>query len=349
MVETKDKTKFLDDLGGNERELTQPESTTLDKLNEIRDIIIKEYNSRNNYLFLNTFMKEAYEEINNRLDELTSDLKYKEIDLKNFIYANSNLDLGDSAATLGAYSAYLLDKLNLDFFYINGFKNHFDHLFQGSSNCKNLIIESINGFDVGANISNSGLLAFINIKGDQIGTHAANERKTNNVFYINNNGKDIGISVAEFGEASFIAYINNKGEYIGRESGHSAEIDTFLAINNVGINYLRSIIMNGELNNLVLIENKGFNPLEHIGSDGGKIKNAYFIDNDYSTNKNIKNLFIVNSKILENDDKDQSVIKYEKLIKQKNLQNIVKLANNPDQCTGEDFAKYLVKISEEIR
>ncbi|MFC1697776.1 hypothetical protein ACFL1H_05560 [Nanoarchaeota archaeon] len=364
-------TSFLDDLGGDEREIIIPGSNpTMDKLNAVRDQLFEEFNDDTISTGLQLFIKEEHQKICERLDKLTNNLQYEQEDLKNFIFENSNLDIDILEPVLGVYTAYLLDKLNLDFFYINGLNNQFNYLFCNSKNCKNLIIENFSGFNIGLYISTTGLLAYINNKGKNIGLEVGYDGKTddpfydmemkgrtNNVFFINNKGKQIGFSAAHATKASFIAFINNEGEYTAKSFCEHGDIDTLFALNNKGDYFGKSIAEYGKINNLILKDNKGINPLNNLDHNDTKIENAYLINNEnigYINSHCIKNCYVYN-KIPQrehpnnNFTKEDVMPKFHQFLLQKNLIPVIKIANNPDQCTGEDFAKYLVKISEEIR
>ncbi|MFC1697777.1 hypothetical protein ACFL1H_05565 [Nanoarchaeota archaeon] len=370
MVLEKEKiTTFLDDLKGNqERELIQPESTTLDKLNAVRDQFFKEFYNKKISTRIKIYIKKNYETVKKRLNELTNNLEYDQDDLKNFIFSNCNLDLDLEGPILGVYSGYLLDKLNLDFFYINGLNNKFNYLFLCSKNCKNLIIENFEGFDVGAYISTSGLLTYLNNKGRNIGIAVGSEgndeftfnsnpyRKINNVFYINNIGDGIGCDVADDGNASFVAFINNKGHYISESVGTNGNIDTLFAVKNSGHRLVNSLTKYGKINNIVLKDNNGDDILDDLCADQGQINNAYLINNEHLSfinSEKVKNCYAYNGNPIEHQNfnftNNNVLKKYQNFLSEHNLNPLIKLADNPDQCTGEDFAKYLVKISEEIR
>ncbi|MFC1698092.1 hypothetical protein ACFL1H_07145 [Nanoarchaeota archaeon] len=357
MVKTKDNIQqFLDDLGGDEREIIIPKSgPVIDKLNGVRDMIIHEFDDGYNHILIRNNIKKIYKKIYKRLEELSLNLNYDKKDLTNFIHANINLDIGNGNSILGVYSAYLLDKLNLDFYYIDGKGNEFDQLFQGSQNCKNLIIENFQGDHVGADISTSGLLAFINNNGDKIGKSAGDQGETNNVFYINNKGKEIGSTVAYEGKANNVFYINNIGDLICYFVCVQGKINSILALNNEGMGFGKDLANEGEINNLIVKDNKSSKLFQGLGYKWGSVDTAYLINNEGESKimaHKINKFYVYNPLPDDPDDekiKEEVFANYNQLIKQKNLSNIIKLADNPEQCTGEEFAKYLVKISEEIR
>ncbi|MFC1698268.1 hypothetical protein ACFL1H_08085 [Nanoarchaeota archaeon] len=314
MTKTKEKTKFLDDLEGEEREIIQAKSTIVDKLNHVKEHLFTYVKSTIPYLnyYDHESLRNDALKIKNKADTLLKNINYQEIDLKDFILSNTNLDLEEKqTSVLGIYSGILLDNLNLDFFYINGIGNEFSHLFEFSNNCKNLVIDNFKGDEIGYGISNSNILALINNKGYHIGSDiAAYGSKINKVFFYNNIGDGIGHGIARKGFAEKVIYLKN--------SGDNKTITDFL----------------GDINTLVAIRNETNNTYE-LDFEETILKKDTIKELIYKDNKRIYFHHLP--------------IDFEDYINRTNIKYLLPLADHPDKCRGEKFATTLIELLDLIK
>ncbi|MFC1697775.1 hypothetical protein ACFL1H_05555, partial [Nanoarchaeota archaeon] len=308
--------------------------------------------------------------INNKL----KNVEFNENDLKTFIY-QSNLGLIEEQKIItGHFSGSLLQLLsersNGITFYINGHGTYFPNLFAHSKLCSkdNLMVENFNGECICNNIANYGssvnLIALLNNNGDYVGDGIASFKGyAKNAFFINNNGVHVAHRIGFKGEIKNTFILNNKGKWMGDIFSGGSKADLIFYANNIGRNMAGHIgDFNTKIKNLILLNNKsnsiGYgitieknHKIYLVGNEKLNV-NRSFITFGYPSQLNIysyNNKGKIVKKFANVTSGTEAISSYNQLIKQKNLQNIIKLADNPDQCTGEDFAKYLVKISEEIK
>ncbi|MFC1698200.1 hypothetical protein ACFL1H_07705, partial [Nanoarchaeota archaeon] len=98
-------------------------------------------------------------------------------------------------------------------------------------------------------------------------------------------------------------------------------------------------------NNIILKDNQNYSDKSKFRNAFTTCNNLYVINNSFYLNKNksVENLHI----IWDLNDDDPATKAYNSFIKKRNLQPIINL--DPKQCKGEEFAKYLIKISEGIK
>ncbi|MFC1698093.1 hypothetical protein ACFL1H_07150 [Nanoarchaeota archaeon] len=364
---TKDKIKFLDDLGGHERKIIKPKST-------IVDLLITEFNKLKNLNLIKDVNlvgkhQNIYDILYKTLTEKLNFTDYSNIDLISFIYQSSIMEDDDYDSQLrGIYSGVLLNILsdrNKDFtFYIDGRGIKFKYLFMHANlkETDNLIIDNFNGGDLCNYLvtkNKANLVALINCSGSYLGCEIGSDKSNINYLYlINNNSENIGFQIGKSSIINNLIMINNHGKTIGGLARDGGKIDFLYFNKNIsehGINYGDKPM--GKVNCTIYKDNEGqngfkFNEL-HLSCDHlylinkanfdliEEFKNIYYVNTQYENKVDYSNVKEIKG--------EEAISSYNKLIKQKNLQNIIKLADNPDQCTGEDFAKYLVKISEEIK
>ncbi|MFC1698198.1 hypothetical protein ACFL1H_07695 [Nanoarchaeota archaeon] len=357
--------RFLEDLKGNEeRDITSTKSTTVDILNSICHKLLYEHDedgidihSRQLPALYNMMLEFTKKEIDFDIDK--SDLKY-------FIYANCNKDANDYVKGMyGIFTSILLDILDLDYFYINGYGNRFDSLFSLARNIDTLIID--------------------NFEGDEIGSYIASyESKANLVALINNKGNRIGINIAsENGEVKNLIYFNNNGYHIGTAAVNEGKVNNFIFLNNTGKFMVSGICQTMAEADLVLIANcKDSKFMNFYGHEEGKVNNTVFINNDCKMAFGIGNkgtefdtvvmkdniqsipfgrMNIVKKVICVGEDRPyyiediakkiitgkQAETEYNKLSKKYSIETILKLPDS--ELQGEDFAKYLIKTVEGIK
>ncbi|MFC1697759.1 hypothetical protein ACFL1H_05475, partial [Nanoarchaeota archaeon] len=220
-ITEKEQTTFLNDLGGNEREIKMPKSTKVDLfmklLNDLFDNKLIQLEKNN--MFTDNLYLDLYKCISDKLKNIT----INKDDLKSFIYTSAPLDLDLNKYVLrGGLSGTLLqllsERTDKFTFYINGYNMKYDYLFF-EANLKendNLIIDNFEGDNICASLLHSkskpNLIAFLNCKGEEIGSYMGYGKCNINHLYLINNHSDHSLYKALLdSNVNNLYVINNKG------------------------------------------------------------------------------------------------------------------------------------------
>ncbi|MFC1698199.1 hypothetical protein ACFL1H_07700 [Nanoarchaeota archaeon] len=373
--------EFLDDLKGNkERDIKLVKNSNVDKLMSemfnILNIDIDNYEK----VMGNGGGHRTYDKIYNQTKKRLKRTKFTQDDLKTLIYStNYGIDLNEKIL-IGHYTGALLQLLSERnkgiTFYMNGHRLEYSYLFIHSKLSKkdNIILENFKGNNICGNMANKGsnvnLVAIINSEGSDLGCSiGAHDGHANNVFLINNNGHAVGNAIAWEGYVKNIIKINNNGYGIGHVAHANGKAGLVFIAKNEGT-YVGSDIGygNGNVNEIVLLKNKGEGLGLKIANLRGTCKKLFLFENigykvkDEETKIGFKPSYVREVYTNKNrGDMIQGVRYKEKIngikaknafndyIEQKNLQPILDIVENPEQCTGETFAYNLIKIAEAIR
>jgi len=264
------------------RGITIREQTTLEKLLEAETKLIHHETQgwRKNVLVEFGRFRGGYEFFYERLTQLLGNIKFTEIDLKEFILAKANTDYQeDYSAALGLFTGCLLEiltKRNTEegkrtIVYINGQGNKFDYLFSHARAVDTLVVDNFRGDNICYNISNSldkraKTIAVLNISGDR--TCAGVNGHIWNLFIIDCYGDYIASRISERSENAGIRncyIINANGNYIANKLAAEGKINYVFIVNENGnVNLGDVTARNGSINTLYVVSIGG---IINISSD----------------------------------------------------------------------------------
>ncbi|MFC1697780.1 hypothetical protein ACFL1H_05580, partial [Nanoarchaeota archaeon] len=268
---TKEKTQFLDDLGGKEREIIIPQSTNLDFLiNHWKNYRV-DHKDIHKYLYEDTF------------EPSLNNIDFSNEDLNNFIYTLSTIDIGSNLEVVGTYTGYLLrywyekqrdNNKNTDF-YINGHGLKFNNLFQETKYAGNVIVDNFKGQHIFLNFAKEGKagnVVLMNCSGMANGQLIGNEySKVRSVIALNNCGMQVAAACQNI---DYYIAINNKADYTGGNCANDGDINLMILSENIGDNIAINLGKNqGEVHSVFMINNDLLSTGINIGHWVGKIKN----------------------------------------------------------------------------
>ncbi|MFC1697762.1 hypothetical protein ACFL1H_05490 [Nanoarchaeota archaeon] len=211
MVIEKEHLKFLDNLGGNEREIKQIEDRLEPYFENLKELL--------NYEVKNDLKDyDGFYEISKRN---LSETDITEGNLRDFIYTNINNELEiEDQRILGKYTSIILELLNEKTenltFYINGNGQKFDYLFYYAKNFHELIIDNFVGRNICTAIADKGtvnLIMAVNCKVQQSFNHIPfHVGYVDSLIVVNNIIED---GVYSIGNLNNLIIANNSGWHIG--------------------------------------------------------------------------------------------------------------------------------------
>ncbi|MFC1697765.1 hypothetical protein ACFL1H_05505 [Nanoarchaeota archaeon] len=360
MVITQEKhTIFLDDLGGEEREINIIKSTTLSTLINIFHGLKKLYLDKK----LPVEEYDMYKAVSNAVHNYRPEFNLE--DLTFFIHTFKDNDFNNNIQILlGTYTGALLDFKtylnNLEdketYLYLNGEGSRFKYLFYNARNVDKLILDNWKGDCIGSNIANRGeanFIALLNCEGNWIGSSVGKNGILDNYFAINNKGDHCVYGTGNKGESELIVLFNNEGKDLMYTLSADGKAKIILSMNNYGEDNNWALgYDHGEMEYLILKNNKGKNAIHYI-CNKGNAEHVFLLENKSNDDfyPTIKNLYTYKNPVKYNGNhiKGKATLKaYQNTLDKLNLNKIVQLADNPEQCKGEVFAKRLIKMAEEV-
>ncbi|MFC1698267.1 hypothetical protein ACFL1H_08080, partial [Nanoarchaeota archaeon] len=216
----KTKEKFLDDLGGEERDIKIVKTPNSDYINELGIEVLNKFYTSNNPINIDAENIEYY--YNNIFHYVAPKIKKINYDdLTFFIHANLNIhDNNNYSKTspyffLGAYSGcllHILTQIHPQRYYINGLGQRFDYLFCGANYFDELIVDNFEsqGLCKGVGLNGEGnLLLTINNEANACSNIAYNGH-IKDIAIINNEGSFL-FDLCKKGKSDFILGLNSEG------------------------------------------------------------------------------------------------------------------------------------------
>ncbi|MBI4453634.1 hypothetical protein HY636_03235 [Candidatus Woesearchaeota archaeon] len=257
------------------RDVQAREQTTLDKLLETENILIHGETQgwyKDVSVEFGRF-RGGYTFLYDRLTQLLANVKFTEINLREFILAKANNEYQeDYSAALGLFTGCLLQILSerntkegkRTIIYINGQGNRFDYLFSHAKADDTLVVDNFKGDYILHKICNppdkkAGNIAVLNTSGDRI--CAGINSNIWNLFIINCCGDYIASEVSERSKNASISnlyILNANGNYIANKLAANGKInDVFIVNENGDVNLGDVSARNGRINTLYVVSISG--------------------------------------------------------------------------------------------